>query len=387
MTDTDSAEAPDRILTPRFAVLAGVAVAYFVAMGSTFPVLPRFVRDTLDAGDTAVGVVLGSMAIGAILARPVLGLVGDRYGRSILIIAGGLISSAAMIGHLGATSIPVLVLLRVAFGVGQGATIVGATTLAVDLAPPERSGEATSYIFVALHLGAGIGALLGEWLLRTSGFNAVWVAAGVGMAISGIVGLGLQMGPADNVVTERVTTVLLHPTAVLPGLILGLGGLGFIGFNAFIPLLGDEIGVENVAPFFLASSLTIVLIRGFGARLPDRLGPVRGGTIALCLAATGLTVIGSVRTATGLGIGAVVLASGTALLLPSLVTAAVRDVPINERSRAMATYTLFLEISAALGAFMFGGVAAASSYGSAYLVAAAISLSALVLLRLTLARR
>lgn len=378
--DVDSAR--ERVLDATFARLTAVAFVYFIAMGATFPVLPRFVRDELGAGDTAVGVVLGAMAVGAILARPGLGTVGDRRGRRLLLVVGGLVSAAAMAGHLVADGLVVLFLLRLLFGAGQGAVMVGATTLAVDSAPPQRSGEATSYVFVALHLGSGIGALVGEWLLQSRSFDAVWVMCAAAMAASALVALTLPRAiPADRADT---TLPMLHPNAVLPGIILGIGTLGFIGYNAFVPLFADEIGVDNVAPYFLATSLTIVVIRAVGARLPDRLGPRRGGTLALVVITVGLAVIGTWRSAVGLGIGSVVLASGTALLLPSLVTAAVDGVPAAQRSRALATYTLFLELSAAIGGVLFGGVATVSSYGAAFVVAAGIAFGALVLVRLRL---
>lgn len=356
-------------------------------MSTTFPVLPRYLRDDLGSSDSMIGLVLGSMAVGAIAARPVLGLIGDRLGRGVLVVGGALLSALAMAGHLVADTELLVAAFRVLFGVGQGGLIVGATTLAVDLAPSDRAGEGTSYIFVALHLGSGAGPVLGEWLLDQWSFDAVWAVAAAGMTASAVVGAGIGARDAEvehqTVLDRGHRQRLLHPQAVLPGLVLGIGIVGFIGFNAFVPLYGDEIGIDNTAPYFLASSLTIVLIRALGAKLPDRLGPVRGGTVALSLMVVGLAVIGGFRSSGGLATGTVVLAAGTALLLPSLVGAAVAGVPATQRSAAMATYTLFLDLSGAVGAAVFGGVASISSYGTAYLVGAGSAAGALVLLRST----
>lgn len=379
-------DADVRILTPAFGRLALAAFVFFIAMGATFPVLPRYVRDEIGTGDTGVGIVLGAMAIGAIVGRPFVGRFGDRRGRGLLMVMGGLLAGAAMIGLLVADSIPALLALRVLFGFGGGATMVGGTTLAVDLAPASRSGEATSYVFVALHLGNGIGALLGEWLLNTWSYDAVWIAAGACMGASSLVALSLP-NVVDDGLSLDAPVGLLHPRAIVPGMILGMGAIGFIGFNGFVPLFADEIGVGDVAPYFFAASITVVIVRFFGARLPDRLGPLRGGTIALVVMTAGLLLIGGLRSGAGLAAGSVVLAGGAAMLLPSLVTAAVDGVPVTQRSRALATYTLFLEISQAFGTVLFGGVAALSSYGTAYLVAAGTSVVALAMLRTLIPRR
>ncbi len=234
-----------------------------------------------------------------------------------------------------------------------------------------------------MHLGTGLGSVLGEWVLRTWSFDAVWIVSGTLMASTSLVALTLPNIVGDDAAghVDGRRNRLMHPQAIVPGAILGVGILGFIGFNAFVPLYADEIGIGDVAPYFLATSLTIVLIRSVGARLPDRLGPRLGGTIALVGVTAGLLVIGGWRTGVGLAVGAVVLAAGTAMLLPSLVSAAVAGVPATQRSFALATYTLFLEISNAFGAVLFGGVAAVSDYGTAYLVSAGLAVVALVMLR------
>lgn len=382
---TTGAPAPDsndRILDAVFVRLTGAAFLYFMGMGATFPVLPRFVSDGLGRGDAAVGVALGAMAVGAILARPAIGAVGDRSGRRVLLVSGGLLSAAAMVAHIAVDGLALLLPLRVVFGVGQGALIVGATTMAVDRVSESRSGEATSYVFVALHLGNALGALVGEELQQSQGFDAAWLMCAVVMTASAL--LASTLPPARPDVASTGPVGMLHPTAVGPGIVLGIGTLGFIGFNAFVPLFADELGIEDAAPFFLATSVTIVVVRSLGARLPDRLGPRTGASVALVILSSGLFVTGLADSFAWLLVGSIVLASGNAILLPSLVPAAVRGVPATERSRALGTYTLFLEFSAALGGVVFGGIASVSSYGTAFVVVAGFSLTALVVSRLVL---
>lgn len=371
----------------RFLALALTSMAFFFAQGMTFPVLPRLVKDEFMRSDAMVGLAVSATAIGAVLARGLTGYIGDTFGRRILMLGGALTSACVLIMHLAADSMATLMVVRVLYGLGQGAFMVGATTSAVDLAPEDRRGEATSYIFVALHLGSGSGPILGEWVLRNEGFDAVWVVAGLLTAGAAALTMLTPGGrPAGEVVRASGLGVL-HPAGVLPGMVLGLGILGFIGFNSFAPLFGDEIGVNDIAPVFMASSFTIVFMRSFGGKWPDRLGPVRGGTVALLGAASGLAIIGTWQSGPGLFIGAVVMSAGISMLLPSLVSAAVEGVPVTERSAAMGTYTLFMEISAVSGALMFGVISGATSYGTAFITATGTTLAALVLLHLTIARR
>ena len=88
---------PERLLTPAFGRLAITSMVFFLAMGMTFPVLPRFVRDDLGGGDAAVGLVVGATAVGAIVARPFIGRLGDRRGRRILMTGGALVAAVAQL--------------------------------------------------------------------------------------------------------------------------------------------------------------------------------------------------------------------------------------------------------------------------------------------------
>lgn len=380
--ETDQHGAPDdgRLLTPEFGRLAVTSMAFFLAMGATFPVLPRFVKDDLGGGDAAVGLVVGATAVGAIVARPFIGHIGDRRGRGVLMVGGALVATVAQLGLLVVPNIAALLVLRVVFGAGAGAVIVGATTLAVDLASEQRRGEATSYIFVALHLGSGTGPVVGEWALRQWDFDAVWLLAAGGALLAAALALSIPSSASTDVDLTDAPMQILHRRALLPGAILGIGIVGFTGFNAFVPLFGDEIGVDNIGPVFMLASFTIVVMRSVGARLPDWLGPIRGGTFALTLSAIGLGVIGFVDVAGGLYVGTVIMSIGTSMLLPSLVPAAVDGVPPNERSRALATYTLFLEVSQALGAVAFGAVSGATSYANGFLMGAVCCVVALAVL-------
>ena len=63
----------DKLLTGRFLVLCGGSLAYFLALGSTWPVVPSFVEHDLGGGGLAVGLSVGAFGFSAAILRPLIG--------------------------------------------------------------------------------------------------------------------------------------------------------------------------------------------------------------------------------------------------------------------------------------------------------------------------
>jgi MFS family permease len=367
-----------------FLVVAASTLLFFAAFAMSIPVLPRYIVDELGRGEAVVGLVFGANALAAVLVRPMIGRIGDRRSRRALLVGGSVLTALGLVAHVPADTVTLLVLARLVTGAGQAAVMVAATTLALDLSPLTRRGEAASYVMVALQLGLGTGPLAGELVLARSSYDydAVWIVSAVGALVCLVTALGLSREPRRLSQPGRVR--LVHPAGVRPGVVLGVGAIGFIGYLAFVPLFGAEIGLSQVGPLFLVCSGTIAVVRTVFARLPDRIGPVPGASIALCAMGVGLVVMGLWRTPIGLYTTTFVMATGSALLFPSLMLAATATVPEHERARAMATFTVFIDVTGAVGPSVLGILVVLAGFSGAFVAAGVAAFGALLLLRLWL---
>ena len=366
-------------------IVAGTFL-FYVGFGMSFPVIPRYVGEVLDGGDVAVGVAFGTYAVAAVLVRPFVGALGDRRGRRALLVGGSLITAVGMFAHVVADTLVLLLLVRLVVGVGVAAVMVAVTTMAVDLAPKDRRGEAASYVMMALQLGLGFGPFAGELLVSIS-YDAVWIAAGLASAGVAVVPLLLGAEPPRRVPAPMTVKSALRglTLGVRPGVILAFGTVGFIGFLAFVPLFGAEIGLGTTAPAFLAASGTVGVVRLLFARVPDRLGPIAGSTLSLSLIAVGMLGMSAWQTPLGLYLFVLPMAAGAALLFPSLLLAALANVDDDERSRVVASFTLYIDLVAALGPMTLGLVASVSTYATGFAVAGGTAIFALVLVHSWLA--
>jgi MFS family permease len=371
--------APEPLMTARFVVVIISGFCYFSAMGAMLPVIPRYVDKRLGGDDIAVGLAVGALAVGAILLRPLAGRAGDRFGRRVLMIGGALIvgSSALCAGIV--ESLGWLIGTRVIMGLGEACFFVGATTMATDLAPEDRRGEAVSYWSVALWGGLAFGPVLGELLLNGSNYDLVWFVAGALGLTAAAVAVATKETHHGGHEEERCRVIAAE--AIRPGIILAATLIGIAGFSIFLPLYAPEVGIDDVGPLFLVYGVVVLVVRLFGAKLPDRLGPIPAGSIAIGATAVGLAVLATWQSTAGLVVATVIVAVGSSFLYPSMLLLVLRGVPERNRGSVVGTFSAFFDFASGASGIVLGGVAAASSYSGAFGVSAILAGIAFVLLR------
>jgi len=379
---------PDRVLTRPFVLAVLAEFLICMSIGMLLVIVPVYANDELGTGSFGVALAVGAVSPMILLFQPVAGRIGDRRGRRILILAGAVIAAASVAGYALAGSLALLIAFRLLTGVGEAMFLVGAATMITDLAPPRRRGEALSLYSLGLWGGLALGPLLGELVLGSDRFDAVWLLAAAFCLAAGAIGLLLpETAPARPPGETHRPARLVHPAAVGPGTVLALTVLGFAGLATFAALYARELGMSGAGGVFLAFSAVVVTTRIVGRRAPDRLGPKRASSVALVLVSAGLLTVGLWNVPAGLYAGTVVLAFGHALAFPSLMTLAVNSAPARERSAVVGTFTAFTELGFLVGTLSLGAIASAVGYDGVFLVCAAGPLlGVLVLVRMTVAR-
>lgn len=369
-----------RLITPAF-VLVGVAtLAYFTADGLLLPAVPLYVEGPLGGGDVAVGITVGAFSVTALLLRPWAGRLGDRRGRRVLMVVGGATVGASVAAYAVASSVPVLVALRLVSGIGEAFFFTGAAAAVADMAPEERRGEAVSFFSLALYVGIGVGPLLGEASIQEFGYTTTWLFGGGLGLLAAALALAVPETRPQGFENEERSARLIHPSALLPGTVLLASVMGMSGYFAFLPLHALAVGLGGSRFVFLLYSGIVVVIRSVGARIPDVLGPERTCRISLLSSAVGLAVVALWGTPGGVLIGTSVFAVGSALAFPGLMVLALRGTSPGERGSVLGTFTAFVDLGFGIGPAALGLVAEGGGYGGAFGAASLIALAGLALL-------
>jgi MFS family permease len=363
----------DRGLTVTFVGLWATVFCAFLSLGAVLPVLPRFVRGPVHAGDLAVAVVITVSSIAALLARPFAGYVAEARGRRRVMLAGAALMSVGGLGYLVAGSVPALVATRLVLGLGEACMFTAGSVWVIVISPPERRGQLIGWYGVSQWFGLTVGPLVGSQLLAMAGYPAVWAFAIVAPAAGVAICAWLLDRPSPPVPGGPR---LLPGPAVFPGLALALASTGYATLAAFVVLLLAREGAGNGAIPFAVFAASYVGTRFALGHLPDRLGPRRVALVAALGEAAGLLLIaagGSLWTAV---LGALVMGIGFSLVYPSLALLVINNAREGERGAAIGAYTSFWDLGLALSGPLIGTVAATAGYSAAFQAAAACAVAA-----------
>jgi len=363
---TVSGQEDAKLITRPFVIVTLTAFIFFIYIGMLIPIVPLFIEGPLNAGEFGIGLAVAVFAVAAIAIRPLIGHIADRYGRRRLIMAGAVV--AAVGGALSgqADSLWQLLTLRAVTGVGEAAVFVGAATLIADLSPRDRRAEGASYFSVAVFGGIGVGPIFGEWVLNESEFERAFVVAGsfallaavmAWFAPARVVSLDDDVTTGESAKASSGWRRFVHPEAVMPGLVLACGVAAFTAFVSFIPEYARTVGLPSSGGLFALYALISVLVRIFGAKLPERLGPRRAVTIALGNVMIGLLILATMPIVPALWVAAAFIGVGFAFNYPSLLALTVNRASDRDRAWAVSSFTMFFDVGSAVGGLAIGAFA------------------------------
>src|SRR2546429_593963 len=100
MAEREALVASDRGLTATFIGLWATVFCSFLALGAVLPVLPRYVRGPVHAGDLAVAIVVTASSFAALLVRPFARDLAEARGqRRVMLVGAALIAIVAGAGR------------------------------------------------------------------------------------------------------------------------------------------------------------------------------------------------------------------------------------------------------------------------------------------------
>jgi sugar phosphate permease len=363
-----------------------VAQASFSAIFFGLPALAPTVRAQYDLTLPEVGLVLASLNVGLVATLLLWGIVADRIGERTVLTVGLIGCAGALVLVATTSSLAGLVVGLAAAGALGGGTQTASGRAVMSWFEVEERGLALGIRQTAVPLGGAIAALTLPSLAQHAGLDAAFHALAAGCLVAALVCAALirrepsvdQAHPGQPLRDPRIWRLCLGSTFYVATQISLLGFL--------VLFLHDERGLSTTSG---ATALAVTQALGGVARIgAGRWSDRRRERIAPLLR-LGLLLAASATVA------ALLLGSSLWLLLPALVVAGTFSLSWNGlsftaaaeiagRRRAGAAIGLqqsFLAVGSIVAPIGFAAIVHASSWRTAFVVAALSPLVGYALLR------
>ena len=349
------------------------AISFVVHIGSvTLSTLLPFHMLDLGGSRTQVGLLFSISALVAMVLRPIVGSWVDRFGPRLVIAPGVVVLLVTSIAFHFASTPVVLIVLMIGIGLSNGLVSTPASVATATSSAPAHRGEALGTYYLASSLAIAVAPPLAFGLRAVGGMTLEFVCVTVvGVALAVLVTRLPHLTPVPQAVVAPRGARLVSVRALPVSSALVLATLGHSSVYAFLPLyaVSRDRGAA-LAWFFLLYPLWLIVCRAALRGISDRLGHARVGVIAMALQALGFAIIALPPTVPGLALGAIALATGGAVLYPTLVALVVERADQAERGLALGTLSGSWDLGVVIGAALVGVVADHVSYGAAFAVGA-----------------
>jgi len=291
----------------------------FIAFQGAFVFMPYYVQTMGLTDPQKVGTWTGTyQAIGAFafaIFTPIWGMLGDRYGRRLMLVRAVGATVIVMSLTSFARTPSELLRIRVFQGCATGSPSA-ASALIAGSAPKERLAFGLGLLQTFIFIGSFLGPIIGGILVDSLGYRTTFRLAAILSSIALLIVLTLVRDPKERKTTRsspenplKSLRALLSYPAIL--LIIGIAlsvNTAFSLLGPILPLfiqeivadpdkLGTTAGTINGIAFLAGAVSSLV-----AGRLSDRFGCRR--TLIFCFLGMGLTCIPQsfIHTATWLGI-------------------------------------------------------------------------------------
>ena len=361
-------------------MLLAAVVSYGFAH-STYFLLPKYLELELHANPAEIGLYTSATWIVTVLFAGLAGKWIDKRGRRPFAFAGAALLAVTCAGFLFVKQLgPLLFALRLVHGLSFTFFFVATQTLAADVAPPEHLGRTIGYYGSAFVFTNAAAPAAAEWLAARAGWHWVFFATTVLAVLSLAVLLPVherRPPPSpDGALVPGVRATLRRPGFARLMTVAALTGVAFGAAFTFSQPFALSLGITRVSDFFVAYSITAVIVRGPFGSWADRAGRLRVTSFAL--AAYAVASFASIELESlGLVVTGVAFGFAHGLFYPALNAASLEGAGAELRAKLTGLFNAGFNAGFSVGALGLGYVALRLGYAHVFALAGVCSLAAL----------
>lgn len=374
----------ERIFTKDFWLVFGALLCTALVM---YVLLSTVTEYATSMGSSAMiaGLVSGIYIFGGLCSRVYSGNALERVGWKKTALVFMSIHFLSCILYFIVSDVTLLVIVRFIHGIGFGASANAIVTIASDVLPKKRFGEAFGYFMMGATLAVGLGPFIGGFLYDNVGSFGCFLVAGIFAALALIFTYFVDVSahdPANNPQVRQESSYsgiekVLELSAIPVSLFTAITSLGYISILSFNRLYAAEVNLTGIFSwFFIIYSVVLILSRPIAGRIQDRGGDMIVCVTSIIAQSIGLFLIAYAPSTLTVVICAVCAALGFGTLNSACTTIVTRNTTERRRSYAVSTFFIFCDGTMGFGPALLG-IFAVNGYAPVYMISSVITLLAL----------
>jgi MFS family permease len=355
-----------------------ITALYWFSLYAYIPIFTPYV-ESLGAGHTMTGLIVGSYGLTQLLLRIPLGIISDRLRkRKIFVSLGMLLSLGSSLGLWLVPGVWGALIFRGLAG-AAASTWVAFTVLFSSYFNEGQAQKAIGTINAFNSLGQMLATFAGGWLAQSVGWPSTFILA----AIVGAIGLVASLFVAETRVPTKqpiqveqllkvgksVSLLTVSGLAILSQFVTFATVFGFTTVHAQSIGAGEfEMGLLTLIstlPYMLASTLVASV---FATRFGER----RTVTIGFVIVAVCAAIIPFTRSMSGLYISQAIGGFGRGMVFPVLMGLSIKTVEPDKRATAMGFFQAIYAVGMFVGPFLVGLISDAVGLTGGFLATAAV---------------
>ena len=336
------------------------------------PLLPLYLSETFGATKDTIGMVLTGYTIMALVIRPFSGFMVDSLPRKTVLVVCGTLFFGIFAGYLAAGSLAAFAVFRTLHGAPFGATTVATSTVAIDVVPSSRRGEAIGYYGLSNNLAMALGPALAIVLLEAfcGNYKALFWMSMAASFIGLLLEISIRLPKRDFVPEKKVLSLdrffLLGGWREAIGIACFAFSYGII--STYVAIYGkEELGITGgTGLFFGLCAIGLILSRLTGARhLRD--GKVsRNASMGMCVSLMGYLLFAALHAPIGYYGAALIIGLGNGHMYPAFQTMFINLAQHSQRGTANSSILTSWDAGVGLGVLIGGFFSEFFGYHSAF---------------------
>ncbi len=342
---------------------------FFFCNFSSFFLLPLFIRD-IGGDEARIGYVMGTFGITSIGAIPFVAFLIDHYGRRRFMLAGSFLMFLTSLLYILISDIDVKIfILRLMQGVAFAFFFTSAATAVSDYVPSEIRAYGLGLFGAFTIASYSIGPSLGELVIERFSYSIFFLYTSLFSLLAFVFCFFSREGSFtvskksvfsgffDVVFSARFRVLLLTNLIIA----VGLGSM----LNFFSVFLKEkEISARS---FFLTYSITVILIRVLGGRLPDIIERRKIALPSMFIMVLSLLAVFSINSTLSAVLVSFIFSLGYGILYPTISAMIIDRALDDERGAAMGAFNMSFSIGINFFAFGLGIIARDYGFSNMYL--------------------